>query len=337
MAHELTETDGLVLAGAGAWHGLGTIVRDAPTPMEALDLAKLNWLVKQDPLLRQRTGGVCKKVVENYRSDNGHALGVVGSGFKPVQNIELAEFATELAQEGDVTRIETAGSIKGGRRVWFCIRAASFAPTPKDKMATFLMIANGHDGSLAASFYRTSIRVVCSNTLKMSLGNAEGTMVRFRHEGDIQKKLEIARKSLAIYDKSVNLYAKQVQALSDAKMSKDEVLRWVAEALTITEGELVSKDQATNKRAIAKRDRQVEAIQDIWAGLNREAQQLDVGFSPWLAFNAVTRWQQHLRKVRGKDEAAKIENRRYTDLFGPINKAKGKTWDAALALVPALA
>ena len=47
MAHEITSTDGLVLHKEEAWHGLGTIVEDAPTPQEALQIAGLDWTVKQ--------------------------------------------------------------------------------------------------------------------------------------------------------------------------------------------------------------------------------------------------------------------------------------------------
>ena len=50
MAHEITKTDGLVLAGHGAWHGLGTVVADAPSPAAALELAGLDWTVEQWPM-----------------------------------------------------------------------------------------------------------------------------------------------------------------------------------------------------------------------------------------------------------------------------------------------
>lgn len=43
MAHEITETDNLVLAGKAAWHGLGVVTENAPTPMDAIRLAGLDW------------------------------------------------------------------------------------------------------------------------------------------------------------------------------------------------------------------------------------------------------------------------------------------------------
>lgn len=41
MSHEITSTDNVVLHRTSAWHGLGTVVADAPTPREALTLAGL--------------------------------------------------------------------------------------------------------------------------------------------------------------------------------------------------------------------------------------------------------------------------------------------------------
>lgn len=65
MAHEITSRDGLVLHKNAAWHGLGTIVQDAPTTREALKLASLDWSVEQWPL--SATNGEGEKLaVTNY-------------------------------------------------------------------------------------------------------------------------------------------------------------------------------------------------------------------------------------------------------------------------------
>ena len=50
MAHEITQHDNVVLHRTPAWHGLGIVVKDAPTPIEALKIAGLDWNVEQWPL-----------------------------------------------------------------------------------------------------------------------------------------------------------------------------------------------------------------------------------------------------------------------------------------------
>ena len=125
MAHEIEQHDGVVLHREKAWHGLGTIVENAPTPTEALQIARLDWSVEQWPLAAQRPDGgylPIKTSVANVRSDVGHVLGIVGDGYQPIQNRDLAEFCTALAEQDDVVKIESAGSIRNGAKVWFLLK-----------------------------------------------------------------------------------------------------------------------------------------------------------------------------------------------------------------------
>ena len=50
MAHLITETDGLMLAGQPAWHGLGTVLPERTDARTALKVAKLDWQVEVAPI-----------------------------------------------------------------------------------------------------------------------------------------------------------------------------------------------------------------------------------------------------------------------------------------------
>jgi phage/plasmid-like protein (TIGR03299 family) len=353
MSHEILEHDHLVLVNHEAWHGLGTIVSEAPTPEEALKLARMDWTVKQDSLLRRRglnrqaiemaetdeafdvalKRATIKKNVENYRSDTGTPLGVVGIGYKPVQNIELANFATALAQEGDVTRIETVGSLRNGRRVWFLIPAASFSAMPKDVVANYLVIANGHDGSLGASFWWTSTRIVCANTFRASLASGM-RLISFRHEGDMEAKLKQAKDMIGLYHKSSTVYEDQVKSLVATKMTKDQIDEFVTSCLTDLMGAIPDKDQAAkNKRAAAKREKAISAYLAVSKRFDEERDLLHSTPNAWIAYNAVSGWLQHDRKMRGKTEEARKENAVYADQFGIVGAAKVDFFKRALTLV----
>ena len=107
MAHEIEEHDGLVLHRNRAWHGLGTIVADAPSPAEALRLAKLDWQVEQWAV--SATDGQRRLALDEYRlnvrADIAKPLGMVGNGYKPIQNAELAEFCQLLAEQSDAVKV----------------------------------------------------------------------------------------------------------------------------------------------------------------------------------------------------------------------------------------
>lgn len=336
MGHEITASDHIMLAMQGAWHGLGTIVSEAKTPREALKIARLDWEVEQDEIFRGRDKSKIATHVENYRSDNGQPLGVVGVGYVPTQNVQLADFATALANEGDVTRVETAGSIRGGRRVWFLIRGASFSVgVPKDEIGTYLMVANGHDGTLSTCCYFTSIRVVCRNTFDISMG-MRARRIAFRHEGDIDQKIEDARRALGLYAKVETDYEKACKAMAAAKLQREEINDLIMDALTITEGEIITKeDAAKDKKKAKKRDKQVVAYRQITARLDKESADLKQLPNAWTVFNAYTGWLQHDRKTRGSgmgNDKAK-ENAVYADQFGMIATAKATVFQKALALV----
>ena len=82
------------------WHGLGTMVAEAPTSKEALSLAGLDWKVLQQPVQTVR-GIPLKGYLANIRSTDGKVLGVVTDKYRVVQNEEAFAFTDSLL--GEVT------------------------------------------------------------------------------------------------------------------------------------------------------------------------------------------------------------------------------------------
>lgn len=337
MAHEITSTDGLVLTGQRAWHGLGRVVESAPTPREALELAGLGWSVVESAGVSgpvELGGEMVRLATDTHkllvRSDSREVLGVVEDGYKPVQNAELAEFAAALADEGDVCRVESAGSIRGGKRVWFLVRGESFSVGSwgKDEVHRYLLIANGHDGSLAVTCQPTSIRVVCSNTLHMSLGRGKATAVRFKHEGDVASKLDEARRALKLFHATGKEFAETARNLSARTMSRDELQRFYLDVYSAVEEPLP---------AAPKTDRERRAVRDAHQVIGQWARNFDrerslAGETAWNALNSVTRWVDHQRNYRAAP-AAKREARIYGAIWGTGAEQKATVATMAAALV----
>ena len=81
------------------WHGLGTVVKEAPTSEEALRLAGLDWNVVQEPIytpFREKIDGF----KANVRDSDRKVLGVVSDRYKVVQNVEAFSFTDELLGQG---------------------------------------------------------------------------------------------------------------------------------------------------------------------------------------------------------------------------------------------
>ena len=66
------------------WHGLGTIVAEAPASKDALKRAGLNWNVSQKEIYTDE--GTIDGYKANVRDTDGQVLGVVTDRYQVVQN-----------------------------------------------------------------------------------------------------------------------------------------------------------------------------------------------------------------------------------------------------------
>ena len=285
MAHEITASDGLVLAGKRAWHGLGRVVENAPTPREALQMAGLAWDVEQWPLVAVGEAGARLSVeshVQNVRSDNKEPLAVVTSRYTPVQNAKLAEIATALAEGGDVVRCESAGSIRGGRKAWFLLRGASFSVRKSDEMCPYILLANAHDGTQALRAICTTVRVVCSNSLHMSLGGNKAAGYTFRHTSGISVKAEEIKSALGLYEKAAKVTREKIEALSAKEIARADVQAFFVEAYSRDFGAIPANPKTEAEKS--SRERAVEAFNAYSRRWDKEAS--IAGNTAWNAFNA---------------------------------------------------
>lgn len=177
------------------WHGLGVEVSEAPCSAEALELAGLNWQVKQTPVFigagtKQR---MADKYVANVRSSDDSLLGIVSDRYKIVQNQEAFEFTDMLLGSGEV-RYETAGSLQNGKKVWLLAKLPSIVLV-KDLTEPYLLFTNSHDGTGSLQVAITPVRVVCNNTLNLAMQTTKRSWST-KHTGNMDIKLTEAQKTL---------------------------------------------------------------------------------------------------------------------------------------------
>lgn len=174
------------------WHGLGTVVMEAPTSADAFRVAWLDWNVVQEPVYTDR-----KEPVEGYRANvrdfDRKVLGVVSDRYRVVQNTDVFSFTDELLGKG--VRYETAGSLQEGRKVWLLARLPREYIIAGERISPYLVFSNTHDGSGSVKVAITLVRVVCNNTLNLALNTAKRSFSMI-HTGNIQDKIQEARDTL---------------------------------------------------------------------------------------------------------------------------------------------
>lgn len=213
------------------WHGLGTMVAEAPNSKDALRLAGLNWKVLQEPVYTEN-----KELIQGYKANvrdtDRKVLGVVTDRYKVIQNEEAFAFTDTLLGEG--VRYETAGSLQEGRRVWMLARMPREFIIGGERISPYMVFSNTHDGSGAVKTALTPIRVVCNNTLNLALRTAKRSWSMI-HTGDISGKIEEAKNTLLLADEYMTALGQEFENLRKIKLSEKQVLDYIKSLLPMEE------------------------------------------------------------------------------------------------------
>ena len=213
------------------WHGLGTMVAEAPNSKDALRLAGLNWKVLQKPVYTEN-----EELVQGYKANvrdtDRKVLGVVTDRYKVIQNEEAFAFTDTLLGEG--VRYETAGSLQEGRRVWMLARLPREFIIGGERISPYMVFSNTHDGSGAVKTALTPIRVVCNNTLNLALRTAKRSRSMI-HTGDISGKIEEAKNTLLLADEYMTALGQEFENLRKIKLSEKQVLDYIKILLPMEE------------------------------------------------------------------------------------------------------
>ena len=247
MGHEIDKHDNVLLVKERAWHGLGVVVPDAVRPTEALPLIGAEWGVRQLKLKAFDDDGtefVLDDYLLNVRSDlvsNEGKLGVVSSGYQVFSNYQVAEFCEALGtlnEEGlSNVKVETVGTIRNGKKVWFLLKGEEFQVAKGDAIFPYLLVSNGHDGVTGLRVTPTTIRVVCSNTLHAVIGwdgagsqtKAQSAAIAVEHIGDLTAKIEAAKLAIASYGNAMNDTRKYMEFLASKEINVKKLAHFFAE------------------------------------------------------------------------------------------------------------
>jgi phage/plasmid-like protein (TIGR03299 family) len=267
------------------WHGIGTMVTEAPTSADALRLAGLDWMVEQTPVFTE-TGMEIPNYKANVRSTDKSVLGIVTDKYQIVQNADAFEFTDSIVGETEngVVTYETAGSLAGGRKIWLLAKM----PAQKildDEIEPYMCFSNTHDGSGAIRIAMTPIRVVCQNTLNLALNTAKRQWST-KHMGNMQSKLEEARLCLQLADKYMQNLDVEADRLANATLYKEQIDEILDELFPID-------DNATDRKK-----RNVQSMKDDFYVAYFMPDILKFGESAYRAVNAMSDVVTHARPKR---------------------------------------
>lgn len=264
------------------WHGLGTVVEEAPTSKDALQHAGLDWEVRQESIYS--TFGRVEGYKANVRSTDKQVLGVVTDRYKVIQNTEAFAFTDELLGAG--VRYETAGSLQNGKKIWLLARMPREFIIAGEKITPYLVFSNTHDGSGAVRVAVTPIRVVCNNTLNLALDTATRSFSMI-HTGDIKSKVEEARHTIFMADEYMVNLGKEFERLRKIKIDDHKVVEYIEMLLPVEKD--ASPTTVKNMRKLRN---------DMWRRYIDAPDLKEVGKNAYRFINAVSDFATHAEPIR---------------------------------------
>jgi phage/plasmid-like protein (TIGR03299 family) len=290
MAHEI---ESMFFVRSAPWHGLGTKLDNPPTVAEAIKAAGLDWQVEREPL--HMGDGRAAPAFATVRASDRRILGVVGPKYRPLQNADAFAFFQPFLDAGQA-RLETAGSLRNGQRVWALARLAGgpLEIVPGDEVERFVLLSNSHDGTLAVRVGFTPIRVVCANTLAMAHGGDASRLIRVRHTASVRDNLEAIRGVMELANQGFEATAEQYRRLAVRTIHQADVKRYVRRVFQVA-------DDAQPSARLADILLTVEALAEAGRGNDRPL----VRGTVWAPYNGVT---EYLGAVAGRNANSRLNS-----------------------------
>ena len=292
MAHEV-ET--MAYAGETPWHGLGVPVINDLTPDQMLVKAGLDWTVNKVPSFVNINGQQIETGQQALvRSSDNSILSMVSDDWNPCQNHEAFEFFNDFVMEGDM-EMHTAGSLKQGKNVWALAKVKdSFEILGGDKVESYLLFSNPHEYGRCIDIRFTPIRVVCNNTLTLSLAGKSDLMVRLNHRSKFDPAM--VKQTLGIASKKLGTYKEIAEFLASKTYTSESVVDYLKEVFP----SLTKKDNSIMSRPATQAFEVLETQPGAEFGKN----------SFWQAFNATTYVVDH---VLGHSQETRLQSAWYGD------------------------
>lgn len=315
MAHEI---ESLMYAGEVPWHGLGKKVAGLQTAEEAIAAAGLDWEVELAEIFTKVGAGFKKS--EDYRAvrrtKDNRIYGVVSPKYQPIQNREAFGFFDGVV--GSKKAIyETAGSLRGGQRVWILANLKGTVGVKGDEIKRYLTLTNSHDGTLALQMFFSPVRVVCMNTLRMALAQATNSFY-CRHTAGALDRIEAAQEILGLATQFYAGWLKEARHLATLQLPAPKMPLLLMAAFQQPDS-IKMEDVYKPTRVEMQR---VEELVTVGRGQNNP----QIQGTCWQAYNAVAEYADYYRPYRSQEKEARLNGA----WFGSGAQMKKRAWDFLL-------
>ena len=310
MAHLI---ESMAYVGDTPWHGLGSEL----SPKQPIEVwareAGMDWRIESSDVSYMATNDKGQNLIMPFDSNE-------------VQPSEILEFYRDLTEQADF-ELETAGVLKGGRKFWALARTGQSATLKGGDISHgYLLLATACDGTLATTAQFTNIRVVCNNTLAISLADGSGGVVKVPHSTtfDANKVKQQLGVSVGQWD-DFNYEMKQ---LTNRRVTQAEAANYLNRVFNdVKDDGLILFNTAKKEKEAVPNARAMNQVMTMFNGQGRGADLDSAKDTAYGLLSAMTEYVDHERRAMSRD------HRLDSAWFGAGAKLKDKSLDEALRLI----
>ena len=337
MPAGILEHDEMAYVGREPWHGLGVKVEgDAMTAKQAILATGMDWTVELHPVYASVTYpyGMKNELIDDknavVRMDTGDVLGVVGTKYEPVQNVDCFNLFDAVVGTGEA-KYDTVGTLGNGRRIWLLANFKEGITLDNgEEIKSYMLLTNSHDGSKSLTMQWCDIRVVCQNTFEMAIrsqGDIKKGLQRFkaRHTKNIMLKANEARTILALQNQYRQILEEEINLIAETEWSSQDMQRLTYDLFNLDVKRPLEEQHGSQKA-------NAELVQDLFVnGIGNK------GKTAWDAYNAVSEFTSHYKGYgRSVDSIGAItdkvvSNRLNNNWFGDGATMRNRVWDIVTA------
>ncbi|WP_350588125.1 DUF932 domain-containing protein [Psychrobacter sp. 78a-MNA-CIBAN-0178] len=303
MAHLI---ESMAYVGETPWHGLGNEL----SPKQPIEVwareAGMDWRIESSDVSYMATNDKGQNLImpyDNnkvlYRSDTLEPLSVVSQRYQEVQPNEILEFYRDLTEQADF-ELETAGVLKEGRKFWALARTGQSATLRGgDVSHGYLLLATACDGTLATTAQFTNIRVVCNNTLAISLANGNGGVVKVPHSTtfDANKVKQQLGVSVSQWDE----FNYEMKQLSERRVTQAEAANYLSRVFNNQDDDLILFNSAKKEKDAVPNAKAMNKVMNMFNGQGRGADLDAARDTAYGLLCSITEYVDHERRAMSRD------------------------------------
>ncbi|MGP5302286.1 DUF932 domain-containing protein [Psychrobacter celer] len=329
MAH-LVET--MAYVGDTPWHGLGSEL----SPKQPLEVwareAGMDWRIESSDVNfmaeNDRGHNLILPFAEQkvlYRSDTFDPLSVVSQRYQEVQPEEILEFYRDLTEQSHF-ELETAGVLKGGRKLWALARTGQSASLRGgDVSHGYLLLATACDGTLATTAQFTNIRVVCNNTLAVSLADGSGGVVKVPHSTSFDADKVKQQLGVSVNQWDEHIY--EMKQLSERRVTQAEAANYLSRVFNDQDNDIILFNSAKKEKDAVPNAKAMNKVMTMFNGQGRGADLDAAKDTAYGLLCSITEYVDHERRAMNTD------NRLNSAWFGAGAKLKQKGLEESLRML----